>query len=142
MENKDLIAPCGLDCFNCGVFEDNLTDEYRDKVAQFRNIAPAEVACKGCKAEKGSCLYAQHDCATWACTVDKDVAFCYECSDFPCGLLAPTAQGASFPHNMKVYNLCRMKLLGLDAWMEEAAVIRKRYYEGKFVVGKGPRLEK
>ena len=53
----------------------------------------------------------------------------------------PILKGADFPHNMKVYNLCRMKLLGIDAWIEESADIRKRYYEGKFVVGQGPVLE-
>ena len=53
----------------------------------------------------------------------------------------PTQQGAQFPHNMKVYNLCRMKLLGIDKWIEEAAEIRTRYYTGNFVVGKGPVLE-
>jgi len=42
---------------------------------------------------------------------------------------------------MKVYNLCRMKLIGIDAWIEESAHIRKRYYEGDFVVGQGPILE-
>ena len=33
--------------------------------------------------------------------------------NFPCKLLMPTLQGAQFPHNMKVYNLCRIKLFGL-----------------------------
>ena len=31
----------------------------------------------------------------------------------PCALLAPTADGAGrYPHNMKVYNLCRIKKRG------------------------------
>jgi hypothetical protein len=33
-----------------------------------------------------------------------------------------------------------MKLNGIDAWIEESADIRKRYFEGKFVVGQGPIL--
>ena len=36
---------------------------------------------------------------------------------------------------------CRMKLIGIEKWTEEATEIRKRYYEGKFIVGKGPVLE-
>jgi hypothetical protein len=43
---------------------------------------------------------------------------------------------------MKVYNLSRMKLIGIEKWTEEVAEIRKLYYEGKFVVGKGPVFEK
>jgi hypothetical protein len=39
---------------------------------------------------------------------------------------------------MKVYNLCRIKKVGLEKWAnEEAGQIRKRYFKGKFVVGKG-----
>jgi hypothetical protein len=34
-----------------------------------------------------------------------------------------------------------MKLYGVDAWIEEAADIRKRYYAGDFVVGQGPALK-
>ena len=55
-------------------------------------------------------------------------------------MLAPTEKGADYPHNMKVYNLCRMKSNGIEAWIEESALIRKRYYEGDFVVGQGPIL--
>jgi len=30
-----------------------------------------------------------------------------------------------------------MKLRGIDKWIEEVVEIRKRYFEGKFEVGKG-----
>jgi hypothetical protein len=38
------------------------------------------------------------------------------------------ADGADkYPHNMKVYNLCRIKKIGLDRWVEEeAGQIRKK----------------
>jgi hypothetical protein len=42
---------------------------------------------------------------------------------------------------MKVYNLCRMKAIGVKKWAEdEATVIRQKYYTGKFKVGSGPQL--
>ena len=44
---------------------------------------------------------------------------------------------ATYPHNMKVYNLCRIKAVGIDKWIEESVQIRKKYFTGKFVVGKG-----
>jgi len=141
MDKKYQIAPCGLECFNCSVFEENITDEYKKRVAEYRKISLEEVSCKGCRAENGKCRYAEFDCATWACVQTKGVTYCFECDEFPCGLLAPSAKGANFPHNMKVYNLCRMKLIGIEAWVEESAYIRKRYYEGEFVVGQGPVLE-
>ena len=139
MNRQILTAPCGLDCFNCQIYVDNITDETRQKVSEHLNVSAEEAACKGCKPERGRCKFSEN-CATWACTQDKGVSFCYECSDFPCGLLAPSAQGAAYPHNMKVYNLCRMKLIGVDAWIEESSTIRKRYYDGKLVLGKGPVL--
>ena len=81
------------------------------------------------------------DCTTWVCAQNKGVTYCFECDVFPCGLLVPSTQGAKYPHNMKVYNLCRMILLGVDGWIEESVHIRDRYYNGEFVVGKGPVLE-
>jgi hypothetical protein len=43
-----------------------------------------------------------------------------------------------YPHNIKLYNLCRIKKVGLDSWIEnEAGQIRKKYFTGKFIMGKG-----
>jgi hypothetical protein len=53
----------------------------------------------------------------------------------------PTKKGSDYPHNMKVYNLCRMKLNGIDSWITESKEIRDLYYNGKFQVGIGPILE-
>ena len=140
MDKKILTAPCGLDCFNCPVFEGNITDEIRKSIAPYLRMPPEEAACKGCKPENGRRRFNLH-CATWECAQKKGVAFCHECSEFPCGLLAPSKKGVEYPHNMKVYNLCRIKLIGLDAWIEEASEIRERYYSGDFVVGQGPVLK-
>lgn len=137
MDKQILTAPCGLDCFNCHLHEANITEEVKETYSQRLNVSLDVVACKGCKPEQGRCRFTQN-CATWICTQEKGVDFCYECNDFPCGLLLPSAKGAQFQHNFKLYNLCRMKLIGLDAWIEEVDDIRKRYYEGEFIVGQGP----
>ncbi len=140
MDTEYKVAPCGLDCFQCSWFLENLTDEFIEKESERLAIPQEDVGCKGCRGERGKCYWAQGDCATWACVQKRGVTYCFECEEFPCDLLAPSAKGADFPHNMKVYNLCRMKAKGIDVWMNEAAQIRKRYYEGDFVVGKGPVL--
>jgi len=141
MNKKLLTSPCGLDCFNCLAYEGNITEEYKKQFSEFLKISVEETPCKGCRDEKGKCKWANGQCATWDCVVEKGVTYCHECADFPCKLLTPTLQGAQFPHNLKVYNLCRMKFLGIEKWIEEAAEISKRYFEGKFEVGKGPVLE-
>jgi len=142
MNKLHLTAPCGLDCFNCPAYEGNITEDYMTRVSEFLNIRREDTPCKGCRDEQGHCRFATNKhCATWDCVQERNVAFCHECLDFPCKLLMPTQNGAAFPHNMKVYNLCRMKFFGLDKWLDESAEIRKRYFEGAFEVGKGPVLE-
>ena len=142
MDKKHLTAPCGLDCFNCPAYEGNITEEYKNKVSEFLKIPIEETPCKGCRDEKGNCKFAtSKHCATWECVQEKGVTFCNECNDFPCKKLMPTQKGSEFPHNMKVYNLCRIKLVGIDNWIEEVNEIRNLYYNGKFQVGKELELE-
>jgi hypothetical protein len=141
MNKTELTAPCGLDCFNCLSYEGNITEEHKNRTSEVLKIPVEETPCKGCRGENGKCKWANGQCATWNCALEKGVTYCYECADFPCKLLMPTLQGAQFPHNMKVYNLCRMKFVGIEKWIEESLEIRKRYYEGRFEVGKGPGLE-
>jgi hypothetical protein len=42
------------------------------------------------------------------------------------------------PFYNALYNLCWIKKIGLERWIEEeAGQIRKKYFTGKFVIGKG-----
>jgi hypothetical protein len=140
MDIRELTAPCGIDCFNCEVYEKNCTDQIKDMLAEAMKIDREKVPCAGCRAQNG-CRLHWNECATLDCVKEKGVDFCFECGEFPCQMLAPSRESAErYPHNMKVYNLCRMKLLGIDKWADEAKDIRMRYFKGKFVVGKGPVL--
>jgi hypothetical protein len=143
MQNfQELTAPCGIDCFNCPVFEGIITEETKQRMAKRLNVTPEEVPCPGCRAAKG-CRLHFNTCATLDCVTAKGVSFCFECDEFPCSKLQPAADGAAiYPHNTKVFNLCRIKAVGVDHWaQEEALTIRNKYYQGKFVVGIGPTLE-
>ena len=134
-----LTSPCGLDCFNCPINEDNITDPIRNHLAGQLGIQPETVDCKGCREQPG-CSIPHEPCATLRCVMEKGVDFCCECDDFPCDLLRPCADGADrFPHNVKLYNLCRISRIGLESWAEdESGNIRKHYFQGKFVIGRGP----
>jgi len=139
-EKINLSAPCGLDCFNCNIHENNLTDSLVELIHTKMGVPKEEIACKGCRQQDGKHFHLQADgCATLNCVKAKGVEFCFDCDDFPCAFLAPTADKATqYPHNMKVYNLCRIKKIGIECWIgEEAGQIRKKYFTGKFVVGKG-----
>lgn len=122
MDKIELTAPCGLGCFLCSYYIDK--------------------ECKGCMEQKGKCGSVDN-CATYNCAVEKGVRYCFECGEFPCPKLQPAADKAeSYPHNFKVYNLCRMKLVGVENWAEnEAPDIRYKYFKGRFMVGLGPVIE-
>lgn len=146
MDVKKLTAPCGLACFACPVYSDNITDELAQQMAGMFGIDPKDVPCDGCRSERGcsfsTILGGKEGCPTKNCADEKGLHNCSECSEFPCENLMPVVDGAdSFPHNTKLYNLCRIKLTGLEAWAAEAATIQKKYFYGKFVYGTAPVVE-
>lgn len=140
MENKKaLTAPCGLDCFNCEIFEKNLSEHFTEVIHKKLGVPKEDIPCKGCREQDGRHYHLPNEgCATLNCVKERGLEFCCDCGEFPCALLAPMADGAAtYPHNLKVYNLGRIKNIGLERWIEEAGLIRKKYYTGKFKVGKG-----
>ena len=140
MDKKKLTAPCGLDCFNCEIYEENLSEEMSNFIHEKMGIPITDIPCKGCRQQDGKHYHLPPEgCATLSCAKEKGVEFCCDCQEFPCLLLAPLADGADrFPHNFKLYNLCRIKIVGIDRWIdEEAGDIRKKYFTYKFVVGRG-----
>lgn len=137
-DKKKLIAPCGLDCFNCELYEKNLTDEFANAISQKLGVPAEAISCKGCRQQDGKHFHIPNGCATLDCATAKGMELCSDCGEFPCAMLAPLAGGAArYPHNFKLYNLCRIKKVGVDKWIEEAGDIRKRYFTMEFVVGKG-----
>lgn len=137
---QKIVAPCGIDCFNCELFEDNVTEEMQIRFAALKNVPKEEISCKGCTGGN-LCLLLKLDgktCKTLDCVNEKGVDFCFNCDSFPCENLMPLANGADkFPHNLKMYNLCMMKRIGVDAWCEKVADIRKIYFGKGIVIGEG-----
>jgi len=140
MDYKKTTAFCGLDCFNCELYEGNAHTEAR-KALDARVPQLTGVACKGCR-DQGGCVLSPTPCATRECAVSKNVSFCFDCEEFPCSRLNPTAdQAGKYPHNLKIFNLCRIRSVGLEAWASEAQSIRKRYFGGAFRLGDTPVTE-
>jgi hypothetical protein len=141
MNYESLTSPCGIDCFNCEIYKDNVTRELQEFVAKYKNMKPEDVYCKGCKIN--GCFLNGGPCEAKKCADKKNVRFCFECDEFPCKILHPCLDGAKdYPQNFKLYNLLRIQKIGLERWAkEEAAEIRKRYKTGKLVLGSGAKLE-
>lgn len=137
-----LTAPCGLDCFNCQIFHENITEEIIEKLSKKLQVHPEKLSCKGCR-EQGGCSFLPITCSTLKCSQNMKVQFCNQCHKFPCEKFHPVADLSNkYPHNIKLYNLCRISKIGIDKWAEEAHKIRKTYYYGSFVIGNTPLLKK
>lgn len=138
--NSKIVAPCGLDCFNCNLHESNVAPEFQKKISEQTKLPQDMIKCKGCS-DGNQCLFIDlqgKTCATLKCTQEKGVRFCFECSDFPCSMLMPLADGSNqYPHNVKLFNLCMMKKIGVEDWTKQANTIRENYFTTKFQIGSG-----
>lgn len=139
MDYLKMTAPCGLDCFNCHFFLAHENQEAMntvEKLSKKHNIPVDVMLCKGCRDHNGQIPLQQHvfgeehRCAAYECSKEKGVKFCGDCDKFPCDNLHPYADMASeLPHNIKVFNLCLIKKMGLDNWAEfKASEVRKAYF--------------
>ncbi len=146
MDIKKMTAPCGLACWACAYYKENITDELAQQTAEGIGIDAKDMYCGGCRSEKGcsfeNALTDHKGCPTKNCVANKGLHNCSECNEFPCENLMPVVDMAEkAPHNTKLYNLSRIKLNGLEAWGAEAAMIQQKYFKGKFVYGQAPVLE-
>jgi len=138
MDLRKVTAPCGIDCFNCEVYHSNITTEIAERLAKAFGFDPENAPCPGCR-EAGGCRLHWDNCETLDCVKERGVEFCYECPDFPCSRLLPCAEAAErYPHNLKAFNLARIKSVGFEQWAEEAKRNRLLYFRGRFAVGTGP----
>ena len=136
MDYQMMTSPCGLDCFNCPVFLADEDEELRIKVAERLKIPPEKAFCRGCRNENGTiaCLNMTEPCNVYKCIQKKGIDFCFDCDDFPCDHLHPYADEAKTkPHNIKVFNLCLIRKMGLESWAEtKARKVKEAYFREKF----------
>ena len=143
MDYHKMIAPCGLDCFNCVNYLANENEEARKRLERDTRIngVPVDLMlCQGCRNQQGVLESHKHfftrsgPCYVFKCTSEKNISFCYECAEFPCDHLHPHAdRSTQLPHNTKVFNLCLIKKMGLDSWAEnKAAHVREDYFHKWF----------
>ncbi len=134
-----MIAPCGIYCGDCAAYR---VKEEPSLAEALGKVKWNGVPCPGCREARGNCQFVDGTCETYACIDARGHDFCFDCSDFPCDRLNPTADRANvLPHNIKVFNLCTIKQQGPAKFRERAAEIKQRYYRGRMVIGKGPQLD-
>jgi len=139
-ERINLVAPCGIDCGTC---EMNMCKDNEQLFNYFisKGYSKEKLPCKGCRSIEGNCPVIGCKCETYVCLSEKKVDFCFDCKEFPCEKLNPSADRAEIlPHNMKVFNLCTIKRIGAEGFIETSSEIKQKYYKGKMQIGKGPQL--
>lgn len=131
---QEMTAPCGLACFDCIVHLADRDTKLRALVSQQFGIPEQDIGCPGCRKVQGKCPVVPQACTVYPCAQEKDVAFCCDCSDFPCDSLHPYAdQAGSLPHNTKVFNLCLIKRMGVETWAKsKAKSVKEVYFRGKW----------
>ena len=152
MDNHAMVSYCGLYCDLCGARGDTPDraralivtlkqaemDEWGRGMPDFVEFwrflnsladVPDDKCCRS-----GKC--GAPNCALRNCAKAREVEVCALCSDFPCDYLHPYADFADMAwHNTKVFNLCLMKKMGLDAWArEKARSVRDVYTSGKWTL--------
>ncbi len=154
-EEKMLVAPCGISCGHCYFYRIKDNPAVVEFLVSLGFTREKVKYCPGCRPIEGKCLNAGctketlynglsgegSTCATYQCSIEHGVDFCYECAEFPCVKLQPcTDMAAELPHNLKVFYLCYLKNQGLTKFLKKYPELGSTYYFGKMAVGKGPQL--
>lgn len=105
MDKLALTAQCGLDCFNCELFENNLTEDLKQIIHTKLGIPLDEIRCQGCRVQDGKHFHLPEEgCSNLDCVKDMGVNLCCECDEFPCALLLPRLQrGQRIIHTTSKY---------------------------------------
>jgi len=136
VDYHQMTAPCGLPCFACGFYLADRHQGLQAIISKATGLPAEKISCKGCRNEQGKCGHLPMKCRVYPCAEAKELEFCHECSDFPCDHLHPYADRANMlPHNTKVFNLCLMRKLGLNAWARnKARSVRDVYFWGNWTL--------
>ena len=125
--NKDLLSPCGLYCGVCRVYiahRDNDIDFKKELFPFYKAYGAKSVedmACTGCLSD-GIHFPFCRSCAIKDCIKNKEIEGCYQCTEFPCEIIAkwPSEPGKE----IILYNIPAWREYGTEKWVE---AVEKRY---------------
>lgn len=115
---------CGIYCGACSVLRYGETGRNDGFVDCLGRVPKEEIACKGCKSD--SVYPGCRVCALRDCAVEKGVAHCADCAEYPCKRYARWQSAARLlPHVREAKSSSEaIKRDGVDAWL---AAQKKRW---------------
>jgi len=116
--DKRLAAVCGLFCPTCNLFIGTKEDPERLKrMAKGFQLPVEELECHGCRSEKRG-FFCNKYCKMTACSAEKGIDFCGECSEYPCEELK--AFQVKMPHRIELWKSHdRIVEVGYEKWYAE-----------------------
>lgn len=135
MSNFNYDSYCGIYCGACDIMNTYKTG-YKSRLASFwnetavkklhktmgldyDNTRPFEITCNGCKTDT---LFVNcRVCNIRKCAIEKNVAHCIDCGEYPCNTIIEFNKMSSFfPHlNCKQANMEKIKKEGTERWLSE-----------------------
>jgi hypothetical protein len=102
-----------------GQGNEKLRDEIIEWFKKERNetVKPELIRCEGCRGSLDA--HWSPDCKMILCARKKGVEYCFLCKEFPCLFLEEFSSDGTPHHKRTVENLKRMKVTGIEAWIEE-----------------------
>ena len=117
MEERDLAGACGIYCGACGIYrmyKDQDTERLEQAAREVFHCRPEDICCEGCRGPL-DCRWSPQ-CQILACTRERGLTFCHECTDFPCDDLSAFSADRS---DIPLTNLRRLAEAGLEVWLAE-----------------------
>jgi len=84
MIKQELVAPCGLYCGVCGIYQATATGDHnlKEKLAHFYHDIPDKINCRGCLSD--TVYWYCSSCPIKSCVIEKKIQGCHQCDQFPC----------------------------------------------------------
>ncbi len=89
---KELLAPCGLYCGVCRIYQahrDNNLEFKKDVLPTLKDYGAKtvdDIACTGCLSD-GVIFHFCRTCPVKDCIKNKEIKGCYQCDKFPCNII-------------------------------------------------------
>lgn len=116
IENRDLMAPCGLYCGACGVYiaTRDGNEKFRSVMANLYGTPTEETQCLGCMQPDGTGMIYEYcrSCTIRDCVKEKGWYSCHQCHEWPCSRVE------NFPYVTGI----RVMKRTIPIWREKAAL--------------------